>query len=80
MRTNYFNRQSRRSGICVGARRTFRRRIMLSARGLALTAYGHDLARLAVSIADELEPSPEAIARILGTQAAANPARVGARC
>ena len=80
MRTKHFNRQTRRSGLCVGTRRASRRRVALSVRGLALTAYGHDLARLAVSIADELEPSPEAIARILGTQAAAYPARVGARC
>jgi hypothetical protein len=80
MRTNHFNRQTRRSGLCLGARRASHRRIALSVRGLALTAYGHDLARLAVSIAEELEPSPDAIARMLGTHAAANPSRAGARC
>lgn len=66
MRTKHYNRQVRRAGICIRSRRAPRQRVALSSKGLVLTAHGHDLARLAVSIADDLELSPEVIARILG--------------
>ena len=80
MRTNHFNRQARRAGLCGGVRKSAGHRVALSRRGLVLTAYGHDLARLASSIADDLELSPGAVARILGAAPPAKPASVGARC
>ena len=54
----------RRSDRLEGARAD---RLAISPRGMVLTAYGHDLARLAVSIADELELSGEVIDHLLGS-------------
>jgi hypothetical protein len=52
-----YNRQARRAAQCIRARRPRRlnHALAISPRGVALTAYGHDLARLAASIADELD-------------------------
>ena len=75
MRANY-NRQARRAARCMTKRRPRPHsdrlgnlhddRLAISSRGMVLTAYGHDLARLAVSIADELELSGEVVDRLLG--------------
>ena len=80
MRTNHYNRQSRRAGLCFRTRRDRRGPLSLSQRGLVLTAHGHDLARLAVSIADELELSPEVVARILGAGSVREIVRDEIRC
>jgi hypothetical protein len=69
MRTNHYSRQTRRAGLCIRTLQAPRHRVMLSHRGLVLTAYGHDLARLAVSI----ELSPEVTARILAAGPSAKP-------
>jgi hypothetical protein len=66
MRANY-NRQTRRASRCIRTRSSHRRRdgLAISPRGVVLTAYGHDLARLAASIADEVELSGEVIDHLL---------------
>jgi hypothetical protein len=66
VRTIHHNRQARRAALCIEARRPgSRSQLALSLRGLALRAHGHDLARVAESIADELELSPEMIDELL---------------
>ena len=75
MRANYHNRQSRRAALCIRIRARHphghelaipprkvantRRKVAVSPRRLALTAHGHELARVAENIAAELELSPE---------------------
>jgi hypothetical protein len=57
---NHYNRQARRSGLCIKARRRRHSAREATWRGrVALTAHGGDLARVAARIAEELELSPE---------------------
>ena len=61
-----YNRQSRRVALCIKARpRRRTSKLAMSRRGVVLTAYGHDMARLAASIADELQLSGNSIDRLL---------------
>lgn len=80
MRTNQYNRQTRRARLCITTRKVSHRRVAVSRRGLVLTAYGHDLARLAASIADELDLSPEVTGRILAAIPPQKAAPAAARC
>jgi hypothetical protein len=59
------NRQARRSARCFRARRPAPLEPALTRRGLALRAYGGDLAQLAESIADELELPPDLVEHLL---------------
>ena len=59
------NRQARRAALCIRARGRRDRKLAISRRGIVLTAYGHDLARLAVSIADEIDLSVEEIGQLV---------------
>lgn len=66
MRTIHPNRQARRAALCIRARQPGSRSVpALARRGLALQAYGGDLALLAERIADEFELSPEEIEDLL---------------
>jgi hypothetical protein len=66
VRANYHNRQAMRSARCFRARSPRDCKVPISKRGVVLTAYGHDLALLAATVADEIELSPDAINRLLG--------------
>ena len=59
------NRQARRAALCIRARGKGNHRPAISRKGVVLTAYGHDLARLAWSIADEIELSGDVIDRLV---------------
>jgi hypothetical protein len=60
MRSN-FNRQARRAGLCIGARRRGGRRRVISSGRVALTAHGPGVAETAAEIADELELTAELV-------------------
>jgi hypothetical protein len=64
VRVNH-NRQARRAALCIRARGTGDHKLRISPRGIVLTAYGHDLARLASSIADEIDLSVEEIRHLV---------------
>ncbi len=59
------NRQARRAALCIRARGRGGHKLAISPRGIVLTAYGHDLARLASSIAGEIELSAQEVDRLV---------------
>jgi hypothetical protein len=73
------SRQSRRASLCIKRRSSRGHRIAISPRRLALTAHGDDLARLAATVADELELSAEVIDLLspLGTNGGRRPWSIG---
>jgi hypothetical protein len=59
VKSNHYNRQARRSRLCIKARRRARRAATSRRRVALLTAHGGDLAVDAARAADELELSTE---------------------
>jgi hypothetical protein len=72
------NRQARRAALCIRARGRRDRKLAISRRGIVLTAYGHDLARLASSLAGEIELSAVEIDRLVPPVVFVRTGRVGA--
>ena len=77
MRVNH-NRQARRAALCIRARGRRGRKLAISTRGIVLTAYGHDLARLASSLAGEIELSVQEIDRLVPSVVLVRTGRIGA--
>jgi hypothetical protein len=77
VRVNH-NRQARRAALCIRARGTGDHKLRISPKGIVLTAYGHDLARLASSLAGEIELSAREIDRLVPPVVLVRTGRVGA--
>jgi hypothetical protein len=72
------NRQARRAALCIRARGRWDRKLAISQRGIVLTAYGHDLARLASSLAGEIELSAHEIHRLVPPVVLVRTGKIGA--
>ena len=72
------NRQARRAALCIRARGRRDRKLAISRRGIVLTAYGHDLARLASSLASEIALSTREIDRLVPPVVLVRTGRIGA--
>jgi hypothetical protein len=77
VRVNH-SRQARRAALCIRASGKRDRKLAISPRGIVLTAYGHDLARLASSLAGEIELSAQEIDRLVSPVVLVRTGRVGA--